>query len=252
MSTGGEYTVDEVIKVDWYDLPENESDDFLNWLNNTYLSELQRQPGVCWVGHYRIAKRRSRRPTPDDPAIRETDNPEVGAGSQYTLLTAAASIDVFFGPESLVSALENREKGYLGRRQEHRTAVFIQETHIDGPEFRSRLPGTGPAPAIQLGSFNVTSFEDEFELARWYRKVRFPQISVTRGCIRCRKLLSAAGWSKHGVLYEFTSMDEDEASFELRFKKASRGEQWEGRAVLEYVIHAPHSPHAGRLIWPAH
>ena len=45
-------------------------------------------------------------------------------------------------------------------------------------------------------------------------------------------------------------MDEGEYSFEHRFMEADRGENWHGRHVLEYVTHAPGSPHAGRLVWP--
>ena len=91
---------------------------------------------------------------------------------------------------------------------------------------------------------------DEIELANWYRSERFPRLSVTRGMIRGRKLLSIAGWAKHGVLWEFLEMDDNEYSFEHRFIEADRGEDWRGRHVLEYVTHAPGSPHAGRRIWP--
>ena len=91
---------------------------------------------------------------------------------------------------------------------------------------------------------------DELELARWYRQERFPRLSVTEGMIQGRKLLSLAGWPKHGVLWEFTSMEDSESSFEPRFGAADRQENWQGRHVLEFVIHAPHGPHAGRRIWP--
>jgi len=97
----------------------------------------------------------------------------------------------------------------------------------------------------------LASFEDDIELARWYRAERFPRVSVTRGMIRGRKLLSIAGWPKHGVLWEFTDMPEGEFTFEPRFIEADREENWPGRHVLEYVTHAPHGPHAGRRIWPA-
>ncbi|MDP7600189.1 MAG: hypothetical protein QF605_02280 [Rhodospirillales bacterium] len=68
--------------------------------------------------------------------------------------------------------------------------------------------------------------EDELELARWYRQERFPRLSITRGMIQVRKMVSLSDWPKHGVLWEFTSMDEDEDSFEPRFVAADCKENW--------------------------
>ena len=103
---------------------------------------------------------------------------------------------------------------------------------------------------MQFGSYNVDSVADDIELAKWYRGERFPRLAVTRGLIRGRKLLSITGWAKHGVFWEFIDMDKKEYSFELRFVEADRGENWNGRHVLEYVTHAPGSPHAGKRVWP--
>ena len=103
---------------------------------------------------------------------------------------------------------------------------------------------------MQLGNYNADTPEDEFELARWYREERFHRVSVTRGMIRGRKMLSIAGWPKHGVLWEFTDLPEGEFTFELRFIEADRNEDWQGRHVLEYVTHTHNGPHAGRRIWP--
>ena len=109
----------------------------------------------------------------------------------------------------------------------------------------------GPPPAMQLGHYNTNTPEDDLELARWYRSERFSRVSVTPGMIRGRKLLSIAGWAKHGVLWEFTDLPEGDYSFEHRFVAADRGDSWTGRHVLEYVTHGYGSPNAGRLIWPA-
>jgi hypothetical protein len=99
---------------------------------------------------------------------------------------------------------------------------------------------------MQIGSYNTDAVEDDEELGRWYRAERFPRIAVSRGIIRGRKLLSVTGWAKHGVLWEGTELGPDDYSFEPRFIEADRGEEWPGRHVLEYVTHAPGSPHAGR------
>ena len=87
-------------------------------------------------------------------------------------------------------------------------------------------------------------------VAKWYRKERFPRVSVSRGMIRGRKMLSMSGWAKHGAFWEFTDLPEGEFTFEPRFIEADRNKNWQGRHVLEYVTHAPGSPHAGRLVWP--
>ena len=97
---------------------------------------------------------------------------------------------------------------YLSMRENYRTAVFIEEEIINGPEQDKNPLGMGGPPAMQFGSYNVNEISDEIELANWYRSERFPRLPVTRGMIRGRKLLSIAGWAKHGVLWEFIEMDE--------------------------------------------
>ena len=240
----------ETIKADWYDLKVADRKAFIDWLHGDYLPRLQARAGIQWVGHYGMVARTAIRSTdPGGPIRTHTDDPSVPKGGEYVLLTAAASPDVFFNPltQNADSADDRR---WLAKRVEHRDAIFIVEARVDGPEYRSVLPGTGPAPAMQLGNFITRKPEDEKELGLWYRQLRFPQISVTRGCISVRKLVSVAGWPKHGVLYDFVSMDPDEENFEKRYRQAARGEKWEGRHVLEYVIHGP-GRHAGRRIWPA-
>lgn len=139
----------------------------------------------------------------------------------------------------------------LARLRNYRSAVYIEEQVINAPEQRASPYGLGPPPAMQLGNYNVAAPEDEVELARWYRAERFARVSVTQGMIRGRKMLSIAGWAKHGVLWEFTDLPEGDSSFEHRFVAADRGENWQGRHVLEYAVHAYGSPHAGRRAWPA-
>ena len=101
---------------------------------------------------------------------------------------------------------------------------------------------------MQLSNYNTDKPEDDIELAKWYRE-RFPRVSVSRGMIRGRKMVSISGWSKHGV-FGSSGSTEGEFTFEPRFIEADRNENWRGRHVLEYVTHAPGSPHAGRRVWP--
>lgn len=240
----------EILKADWFDLDNATRADTLNWLHEHYLPAVQATPGVGWVGHYDIVE------IPDKPYIAgapqrtETTDPTVPTGWQNVILTAALSPEVFFGQRNGLDALERTHAEKLAALQNHRRAVFIEEQVINSPDQRHAPYGMGPPPAMQLGNYNTTAPEDDEELARWYRSERFARVSVTPGMVRGRKLVSMAGWAKHGVLWEFADMPEGDSSFEHRFIAADRGEEWTGRHVLEYAIHGPGSPHAGRRIWP--
>lgn len=240
----------EVIKAEWFDLaPDNKAETWA-WLHNDYFPALQAAQGVAWVGHYDIVAQPNRPYIEGAPSKKETTDPSVPTGWQNVVLTAAASPEVFFGPQNPVDALSESHAAKLSVCQNYRSAVFIEEQVINAPEQRSLPYGMGPPPAMQLGNYNANTPEDEIELARWYRSERFPRVAVSRGMIRGRKMLSIAGWPKHGVLWEFTDLPEGEFTFEPRFIEADRGEEWPGRHVLEYVTHSPGGPHAGRRVWP--
>ncbi|MBL6957707.1 MAG: hypothetical protein ISR52_01905 [Rhodospirillales bacterium] len=241
----------EVLKAEWFDLADDTRADMWAWMHAEYLPSLQAAQGVAWVGHYDIVEQPDRPYIDGAPNKKETDDPAVASGWQNVVLTAAASPEVFFGPGNTVDALDEAHAGKLAVRENYRSAVFIEEQVINSPEQRAMPYGMGPPPAMQLGNYNCDTPEDEIELARWYRAERFPRVSVSRGMIRGRKLISMAGWPKHGVLWEFTDLPEGDYSFEYRFIEADRGEEWPGRHVLEYVTHAPKGPHAGRRVWPA-
>jgi hypothetical protein len=242
--------MDDAIKAEWYDIAASDRPGFLAWLHGEHLPKLQATPGILWVGHYAIAKKGPIKPDPDGLPRMQTDDPTVSKGCEYVLLAGAASADVFFDPHRNPSA-DADSAAWLAKRREHRAAIFIVEARVQGPEYRSLLPGTAAPPAMQLGNFNVRRPEDEIDLARYYRQVRYRQIPRTRGCIGMRKLVSVAGWPKHGVLYEFVSMDESEDDFEARFREAGRGEARTIRSLRDYVVHGPDAPHAGRRLWPA-
>lgn len=240
----------EVLRADWFDLAEGNKAEFWAWLHSDFLPALQSALGVAWVGHYDIIEQPDRPYIEGAPQKKETDDPAVATGWQNVILTAALSPEAFFGPNNAVDALHETQAEKLTGRQNHRFAVFIEEQVINGPEQRAAPYGMGPPPAMQLGNYNADRPEDEIELARWYRAERFPRVSVSRGIIRGRKLLSVAGWPKHGVLWEGTELAEGDYSFEPRFVEADRNDEWPGRHVLEYVTHAPKGPHAGRRVWP--
>ncbi len=240
----------EILRTEWFDINNEDKDKLCNWLHDVFFPYLQTKNGVNWVAHYDIVSHPETPYIEGAPLKKEVKNPSIPSGKENVVLTSANTPSVFFGPNNALEAIEKEHMFYLSMRINYRYAVFIEEEMINGPELHNQPLGTGGAPAMQFGSYNVDSMQDEIELAQWYRGERFPRLPVTRGMIRGRKFLSISGWAKHGVLWEFAEMDENEYSFENRFVEADRGENWRGRHVLEYVTHAPGSPHAGRRIWP--
>lgn len=241
----------EVLRADWFDLADDARDDMWAWMHSEFLPALKAAQGVAWVGHYDIVEAPDRPYIEGAPNKKETTDPACAPGWQNVILTAAASPEAFFGPANAVDALGIKYADKLAACENHRYAVFLEEEVINSPEQHQYPYGMGPPPAMQLGNYNTDTPEDENELARWYRAERFPRVAVSRGMIRGRKLVSIAGWPKHGVLWEGVDLPEGEYSFEARFVEADRNENWQGRHVLEYVTHAPKGPHAGRRIWPA-
>ena len=241
--------MDTAIKAEWYDVDDAGRDEFLAWYHGTYLPTLQAQPGHIWVGHYERAPVTGKSRQPGAPDRIEVDDPNIPRGSQYLLVTAAASADVFFNPNP--SPCPNAEtEAKLNQRKELRLGIFIEETRVSGPDWYRHLPGTGAPPAIQFGNYHTPSQTEDVDLSYWYRQMKLPQVTRARGCIGARKLISIVGWAKHGILDEFMEMEDGEENFEPRFREVGLNERWTGRHVLDLTIHAPNGPLAGRRIWP--
>lgn len=240
----------EVLRADWFDLADDKRGAQWAWMHGEFLPALQSASGVAWVGHYEIIAHPDRPYIEGAPTRKETTDPSVNTGWQNVVLTAGLSTNTFLGPDNGVDALHTAHADALGAWLNHRCCTFIEEKVVNGPEERAVPYGMGPPPAMQIGSFNADTAEHNDLLARWYRAERFPRIAISRGIIRGRKMLSVTGWAQHGVLWEGTELAADDYSFEPRFVEADRDENWFGPHVLEYVIHAPGSPHAGRRVWP--
>ena len=240
----------EVLRAEWFDLQKNTRDETWKWLHELYLPTMRSAEGVSWVGHYDIIEQPNRPYIEGAPLKKTTDDLTVPKGWENVILTAASSPEVYFGPKNPIDRLETEHASMLSARLNYRTAVFIEEQVINSPEQHTLPYGMGPPPAMQLGNYNCDTSEDEIELAKWYRAERFPRVSVARGMIRGRKLLSISGWPKHGVLWEVTDLPEGDFSVEARFVEADRDDEWYGRHVLEYVTHSFQGPHCGRRVWP--
>jgi hypothetical protein len=77
-----------------------------------------------------------------------------------------------------------------------------------------------------------------------------PYMAQMPGCIGTRKLLGVAGWAKHGVLYEFESLEMRLKHFEEPHESLSLdSSHWSAR-ITGNTVHTPGSPTIGTRIWP--
>lgn len=236
----------------WYDLSNDESiwGKYLDWFHGKHLPGLLSRPGFAWAAHYRIVGGGARMEKIHDRLARP-DDPDLGAGTQFLALVGATSPHVFFEPKivDLEPELSPEAREMLALRQESRTCFFTEEARVTGPEFGSRSNDSTPAPAIQMGSFRTKTVADEFDLAAWYAQYRLPAMSRMPGCVATRKLVSLAGWAKHSILYEFTSLDARERHFQGHESLALDETVWTSK-IIGYTIHAPGSPSVGYRLWP--
>jgi hypothetical protein len=242
--------MDQGLWATWYDLPEADSEAYLAWLHEDYLPSLLRRPGYAWAAHYHITGGGAHMQKIHD-RLQRPDTEEVPTGTQYLVLVGAASPHVFFNPAAVQN--EQREDGKTGDmlalRSGARTCIFCEEVRVNGPEYVRSAPGSVAGPAIQMGSFRTRNVEHEYDLGAWYAQYRLPAMGRMPGCIRTRKLVSAAGWAKHSILYEFTSLEARQEHFQDHESLALDDKVWTSK-IIGYTIHAPGSPSVGSRIWP--
>ena len=137
----------------------------------------------------------------------------------------------------------------LALRIGERSNVMTIEAQVLGPAANGNasLPFS---PAIQMGSFNAGSWQDEDELGDWYAQWRLPCCAKLPGCIRVRKLVSISGWAKHAVLYEFTSVEARNTNYVDHEKAHPEMDRWT-EEVVNKLVHAPGSPNVAKRLWPA-
>jgi hypothetical protein len=233
--------MDDGIWAIWYDLPDDRREKHLGWLHGTHLPELAALPGIAWAAHYEIQREIYKGPRDRLPHTDET----IGEGNDYLLLVGATSPHVFFKVGSPIFEKNQSEetRRRIAERVGARALFTAEEARITGPEYGTAIPCGTPAPAIQMGSYRMTSPETEIGIAEWYAQSRMPQLSRMPGCVQMRKLVGIAGWAKHAVLYEFTSLDARQKNIEKPY------DEWTARAVA-HTLHAPGSPCVGERIWP--
>ncbi len=238
--------MDQALWITWYDLPDEGRDAYLAWLHDTHLPALLDRKGVLWAAHYAseakpvlTAKKGARRHPPAG---------SVPEGHRYILLVGGENIHAFADPTpgQFEARLPEADRRMLALRIGATANVMIEYARIAGPESARREAGAALAPCIQLGSYVFDGDEDE--LLAWYTQWRLPSMTTMPGCIAVRKLVSVAGWAKHGILHEFTSVAARNENF-VNHEARHHPEQaaWSEK-VTGQVIHAPGSPNVARRL----
>lgn len=240
--------MDNGIWSTWYNLPPDVAEDHVHWLHEQYLPWVKQQPGIAWVAHYRStgggpAMRRLMASAPHAPA-------EVPQGGEYLFLAGAPAVHAFFNPFVVTLALPPGFAGRLSQRLEARDEFYVEESRVDGASGAARSNGQTPAPAIQFGTYRMRTVEAEFYLGEFNTQSRFPAMAQQPGCVRVRKLANVAGWPKHGVLYEFDSLEARLKNHEEPLEAQTlKPDTPTGRNTAN-AIYAPGSPFVGQRTWP--
>lgn len=236
--------MDRGIWATWYDLRPEDKSEYLGWLHEEHLPAMLARPGYLWAAHVEnvVSPEREAR---NQARLTRVDDPSVPTGFGYLLLYGAPHPHVFVDPtpSELRAGLTPEGQRLLGRRAQARSCIFVEADRVEGPEAGRRAPGLTPGPIVQLGSFNIDAPEHEAEMNAWYARSRLPLVRAQPGSVGARKLVSIAGWAKHAILYEFTSLRAAEANL-------VDPSDWT-RRVIGTLVHAPHSPTLGVRIWPA-
>jgi hypothetical protein len=233
--------------ITWYDLPTEGRDAYFSWLHGTYLPDLLKRPGYLWAAHY--ASQDLEGGAENATRYKHVDDPRVGKGYHFMLLIAAADASVFGDPvPSLINAaLPEQGKKMLAMRIGERMNIFTETCRQDGRALGAYKEGMTGAPCIQVGSFDC-ALEFEEEMHAGYVLERLPKMCATPSCVRTRKLSSAAGWAKHGIIYEFASNEGFDRDYAPAVANSPLG--LNGRSVVPNLVHAPNGPNSALRIWP--
>lgn len=215
------------------------------------MPQLAERTGFLWAAHYRseTSVRQAGVPAGAPGRLRHTDDKSVPTGNAYILIFGAETPHAFAHPtpRELHRELSPQDREMLAMRVGERVNIMIDEDRIGGPEAAQRKAEEALSPCIQLGSFNAGSADEE-EILAWYAQWRLPSMNRLPGCVGIRKLVSVSGWAKHGVLYEFVSLDARNTHFPDHEKANPEMDAWTDRLVRK-LIHAPGSPLVAQRIF---
>ncbi len=240
--------MDRSIWATWYNLPDEGRDEYLAWFHEVHLPEARQRPGYLWAAHYASQEKVVNNV---EGRLAHTPDSSIPSGDRFILLFGAETTAPFFNPTpaELAESYSAETKDMLSRRIGERSCVFTEEARVDGPEVSQRSADMTPGPCMQMGSFNSGKLEDEDELGAWYAQWRLPSMETLPGCIGCRKLVSASGWAKHSVFYEFVSLEARNAEFPKHESHDPEKEAWTD-VVVRKLVHAPGSPNVGLRLYP--
>ena len=235
--------------ITWYNLPEKGREEFLSWLHGTYIAKVLARPGVLSAAHYASE---AKAPMPREGRLKPTTDSTVPIGDRYILIVGGRNPHVFVDPmpAAFHAGLPQQDRKMLAMRIGERSNIMLVEGQVYGPDGKNRANDMDFSPAIQIGSFNAGSYEDEDELAAWYAQWRLPRsMGTLPGCVQVRKLVSVSGWAKHACFYEFTSLAARNQKYIDHESFNPEMEAWTDRVVRK-LVHAPGSPNVARRIWP--
>jgi hypothetical protein len=244
--------MDRGIWAIWYELPEDRTarSGYMDWFHSAHIPEKLSRPGYLWAAHYELGLGGPRFQKVVDGLV-HADAPDLGRGRGFLALFGGLTAHTFLNPSpgQLKERQDALTRRMIGVRQQPYSCIFAEETRVDGPEIAARGPGITPGPYVQMGNFNVASYKIEDDVGAWYAQHRLPFMASMPGCIGARKLLATAGWGKHSILYEYTSLEAREQHFIPHEEQAHDAASWTAR-ILPQLVHAPCSPAVGRRIWP--
>jgi len=227
----------------WYDLAPETKDEYIAWLHGTHLPAMLQRHGYLWAAHVENVTSPEREAR-NNARLTHTSDGSVPDGFEYLLLYGAENAHVFADPSpaELLQSFDAKTREMLSRQQRSRECIFVEVERVDGPDASTRRPGITPGPIVQLGTFNSNTPENETGMSTWYSRSRLPLVKTPAGSVGARKLVTISGWAKHGILYEFSSLEAAESGL-------VDTTDW-SRRVVDSLVHAPHSPTLGRRIWP--
>lgn len=241
---------DRSLWITWYDLPERDRDAYLSWLHGTYIPAVLKRPGYLWAAHYASVKKQNVTTMRREKGLHNTKDASVPPGEDYILFFGATDSAVFgaCSPAEINAALPQEDRAMLALRKNERVNIMVEAARVEGPEHAGYRGGMQLAPCIQIGQFNCTAAYEE-EMMAWYARWRMPAMSRLPGCIRTRKMASVAGWAKHSILYEFTSLDARNQYF-TRHEDAHPDMIAWGDKMVSQLTHAPGSANLATRLWP--
>ena len=237
---------DQGLWIAWYDLPKDGRDAYLTWLHEIHIPQMLQRPGFLWAAHYGAVDRGHLLHVGQAAA-----DPRVPGGTQFILMFGAHSAKVFGSPapQALHAALPASDRKMLGLRMGERTTILVESARVEGKGLSAHASGIVPAPCIQLGSFNCP-WQHEEELHAWFTQWRMPVLQAKPSCVRIRKMASVTGWAKHGILYEYLSLESRARDWPTHEDPYPDMRAW-SRIVVGRLQHAP--PGSGSVatrIWP--